>query len=320
MILRQSGVRRLAACLVPLALAVSSAALGAPVSASVPPTEPGAPTDPSGSVPADDGDTAGTPIAPPADAVQSWTLTPGGGLEGDRAGSRPNLSYQLAPGTSVEDTVVVYNFGNTPLDLRIYATDAFNNADGDFDLLPGDELPADVGSWVTLDAEQVTLAPDTQATIPIRIDVPVDASPGDHAGAIVASSVSTFDNGGGQTIDVDRRTGTRLFVRVEGNFQTRLTITDVVTDYHPSPNPLGGSADVSFRLENTGDVRLSGRAVVSAAGPFGLSRASMDTRTRQPIHPGRASPSTISSRARGSASPLRWRGWSSGSTASPACS
>jgi hypothetical protein len=269
---RRRLATRLAACLVPLGLAL---ALAAPASASVPPPEP---TVPAGT-PADEAPDESPAAAAPVEFVQSWTLTPGGGPDGGEAGSRPNLSYQLAPGTSVDDTVVVYNLGNTPLDLRVYATDAFNNADGDFDLLPGDELPSDVGSWVLLATDQVSLAPGTQATIPIRITVPPDASPGDHVGAILASSVSTFDDGDGPTIDVDRRTGTRLYVRVEGDFQSRLSITDVATDYDQAANPLGGSAQVSFRLENTGDVRLSGRAVVSVAGPFGLSRSTMDTCT-----------------------------------------
>ncbi|MFN6119867.1 MAG: WxL protein peptidoglycan domain-containing protein, partial [Actinomycetes bacterium] len=208
---------RLAACLVPLGLAL---ALAASVSASMPPPEPTAPA----GTPADETQDESPQAAAPVEFVQSWTLTPGGGPDGAQAGSRPNLSYQLAPGTSVDDIVVVYNLGNTPLDLRVYATDAFNNDDGDFDLLPGDELPSDVGSWVLLATDRVTLAPGTQATIPIRITVPPDASPGDHVGAVLASSVSTFDNGDGTVVDVDRRTGTRLYIQVDGPLNPQLAV------------------------------------------------------------------------------------------------
>ena len=259
---------RLAACLVPLGLAL---ALAASVSASMPPPEPTAPA----GTPADETQDESPQPAAPVEFVQSWTLTPGGGPDGAQAGSRPNLSYQLAPGTSVDDIVVVYNLGNTPLDLRVYATDAFNNDDGDFDLLPGDELPSDVGSWVLLATDRVTLAPGTQATIPIRITVPPDASPGDHVGAVLASSVSTFDNGDGPTIDVDRRTGTRLYIQVDGPLNPQLAVANLSTEYSHAANSLAGSATVTFTLENRGNVRLGGRPTVSISGPFGLAERSV---------------------------------------------
>ena len=71
--------------------------------ASTPPVEP-APA-PVGEAPTSTGEA-------PVEVVQSWTLTPGGSADGDEAGSRPNLSYQVAPGTVIEDTVIVFNLGN----------------------------------------------------------------------------------------------------------------------------------------------------------------------------------------------------------------
>jgi hypothetical protein len=203
--------------------------------------------------------------------VQSWTLTPGGSA-GNEAGSRPNLSYQIAPGTVIEDTVIVYNLGNTAMDFRIYATDAFNNDDGEFDLLAGDAVPVDVGSWVTLAQEGIVLPPGKQATIPITISVPVDATPGDHVGAIVASNVAVSDNGDGQIVNVDRRTGTRMYIQVEGPLIRELAVTDLHTTYHHALSPFGGKADVTFRVENRGNVRLGGSPSVSIAGPLGLGK------------------------------------------------
>lgn len=207
--------------------------------------------------------------------VQSWTLTPGGSADGDEAGSRPNLSYQVDPGSVVNDSVIVYNLGNTKMDFRLYATDAFNNDDGEFDLLAGDQVPVDAGSWVTLAQEGIVLDPGQQATIPITISVPVDATPGDHVGAVVASNVAVSDNGDGQVVNVDRRTGTRLYIQVGGPLIRELAVTDVQTTYNQALNPLGGSAEVTFRVENRGNVRLGGTPSVSIAGPLGLGRSSM---------------------------------------------
>ena len=231
------------------------------------------PVDPAAPEQSTSGEAGTTPDEAQGEFVQSWTLTPGAGPDGGEVGSRANLSYQVAAGTTIQDTVVLFNLGNVPQEYRVYATDAFNNAAGDFDLLPGDENPTDAGSWVQLpsEVEKIVLQPGRQATIPFVVNVPIDAAPGDHVGAIVASSVSLFDNGGGTMVDVDRRTGTRLYVQVDGPLTPELGIANVTTSYAQAANPLSGSATVSFTLENRGNVRLGGQPVVSIAGPFGLA-------------------------------------------------
>ncbi len=242
---------------------------------------------------------AGTPPAPapdetaptdpvpagsaPVEIVQSWALAP---ASGDSGGSRPDLSYQVAPGTTIDDEVVLYNFGNVPMDFEIYATDAFNNDDGQFDLLAGDEIPTGVGSWVRLDAERITLLPGQQATIPVAITVPLDAAPGDHAGAIVAASVTTGSTAGGPEIDVERRTGTRLYIQVAGPLTPVLAITDVETDYPRAINPWSAPLEVRFRVENRGNVRLSGVPEVTVSGPLGLGRRTVEFPPMPELLPG----------------------------------
>lgn len=258
-----------AASLLAASTLAPAAPLGGFASASVPDTSvDGTQTsEPAGTDPAQT-----ESAAPVPEIVQSWTLTTGGGTDGSEPGSRPNFTYQVQPGAVIEDTVVLYNLGNVPLQFRVYATDAFNNADGQFDLLPGDDVPVDAGSWVQLVQETIILEPNKQATIPFTMTVPVDAAPGDHVGAIVAGSVTPEDTGSGQVIDVERRTGTRLYVQVEGELTAELAVSSLSTEYGHSANPFGGSADVTFSVENRGNVRIGGTPVISVGGPFGLMK------------------------------------------------
>jgi hypothetical protein len=219
----------------------------------------------------------------PVEIVQSWTLAP---ASGDQGASRPELSYQASPGTTIEDRVVLYNFGNVPMNFRVYATDAFNNDDGQFDLLGGDEIPTGVGSWVRLDVEQITLEPGMQATIPMRITVPLDAAPGDHAGAVVAASVTSGDSDAGPTIDVERRTGTRLYVQVAGPLTPVLAVTDVQGEYPRSINPWSAPLELRFTVENRGNVRLGGVPKVTVAGPLGLGRRTVELPALVELLPG----------------------------------
>lgn len=207
-----------------------------------------------------------------AEDTVSWALAPAGSSDGSRASDRPDLSYASAQGAVVTDAVTLYNLGTVQMTFSVYATDAVNSDSGEFELLGGGEQPSGVGSWVSLAQELITVPAGMQATIPIEIAVPANAPPGDYAGGIVAS-VSTAGSGEqGQAITVERRTGTRLFVRVKGEYLPALAVSGVTTDHHGSLDPLGGRATVEFSLENRGNMRLGGRPVVSVSGPFGIGR------------------------------------------------
>ena len=229
---------------------VAFVASAVPALAAVPPTEP--------------------PAESPVVIEESWALSPAGSLEADAAAQRPELNYEADPGAVIEDAVTLFNFGTVQLTFRVYATDAFNNADGQFDLLSGDQQPVDAGSWVTLPQEMVTVPPGKQVTLPITIKIPAGTTPGDHTGAILASNQSVGVGPEGGAVTLDRRTGTRLYIRVNGPLFPELAVANVETTYHHALNSLSGSADVTYRIENRGNVRLAGTASATIGGPFGL--------------------------------------------------
>lgn len=254
-------IRRLvlSATLVSVAFAAPAApAHGAP--ASVPPTPP----PPAAEVPVD------VAVEQPAALEESWALSPAGSLEADSASERPDLTYEADPGATIKDAVTLFNFGTVQLTFRVYATDAFNNADGQFDLLSGDQQPVDAGSWVTIEQGMVTVPPGKQVTLPITIKIPEGTTPGDHTGAILASSPTLGTGPEGAAVTLDRRTGARMYIRVNGPLFPELAVANVETTYHHALNSLSGSADVTYRIENRGNVRLAGDASLMIAGPFGL--------------------------------------------------
>lgn len=217
----------------------------------------------------------GLPVPDDVDTVvHSWAIAPGDGTVA--AGERPNLTYEVSPGGRVEDVVTLFNFSNVQLTFAVYATDGFNNDDGSFNLLPAEEPPTDVGTWVTVAVDSVTLEAGQQAVLPITIDVPVDASPGDHVGAVLATSRAFGTGPDNATVTLDRRTGTRLNVRVAGQLRSELTVEDLDVSYDAAPDPRAGAAEVTFAIVNRGNVRMAGRETVSVAGPFGLFRKSLD--------------------------------------------
>jgi hypothetical protein len=203
--------------------------------------------------------------------VNSWALAPTGRNPAEPS-SRVYLSYNIAPGSTLKDSVTLWNYSNVQLTFQVYATDAFNNPKGAFELLPAAKRPTDAGTWVTLPQPNITAAAHTKIDLPFTLTVPANARPGDHAGAILAANAVTGTGPDGKTVTVDRRTGSRMYIRVAGPVQPSLVVENVRTVYHPALNPLGGSTDVTYTVRNSGNVRLAAHQQVAASAPFGIAR------------------------------------------------
>jgi hypothetical protein len=227
--------------------------------------------------------------APPGSGqfLESWALAPTG-TDPSQPSSRPNLTYTLDPGASATDSVSLWNYSDVQLTFHVYATDAYNNRTGEFTLLPGNLKAKNAGTWVTLQTNFVTVPPRTRVDIPVAIHVPSDASPGDHTGGVVAAAPTGTKTAGGQTAVVDRRTGSRIYVRVNGNVNPSLVVENLSSDYTGAFNPLDGTMHVSYTLRNPGNVRLGARQVVEITDVFGRSVASRHGKVIPELLPGNA--------------------------------
>ncbi|CAN5409645.1 DUF916 domain-containing protein [soil metagenome] len=203
---------------------------------------------------------------PTAAGATSWSVAPAD--TGQRT-ARPYFDYNLAPGTTITDAFSVRNNGSAGLTLNVYAADAFTTREGTIDLLAGDKESTDSGKWVTIGASTVTLQPGEGADIPFSLTVPTTARPGDHPGGIVASLVSDDPN---SQVQVDHRLGSRLYVRVSGELVPSVATSDLAVAFSGSWNPLAiGSLEVSYRLQNTGNTRITATTAVEASGPLGVA-------------------------------------------------
>lgn len=198
---------------------------------------------------------------------------------------RSRFSLLVQPGQHVGDSVLVRNTGSAVQQLRVYATDAFDTADGAFALLDRAQPASGAGTWVSFDggAREVTvaLAPGGQALVPFTVGVPAGATPGDHAGGIV---VSVSSSTGATT--VDRRLATRLYVRVRGTVQPALTVRSVTATQPAGGSPLTAPTTVTAVVANTGDVALSARADVAVRTWFGQSTGRTTSRDVPELLPG----------------------------------
>jgi hypothetical protein len=240
------------------------------VSASADPAAP--PTGPSTTLP--------TPAAPAPPLgndpnENTWSLSPTG-ADKTNPSSRPNFSFEAAPGTTITDSATVWNYSAQPRTFDVYARDAFNTPQGGIDLLTKDKQSTDVGGWVHLANERVTVPAGAGYIIPFSLVVPENATPGDHDAGIVASIVTSGAQGDGKQVLVDHRVGVRLYLRVTGPVTPVLTVEDMHSEYHGSAGPLSkGSLDVTYTVHNTGNISLKAHQALTVHGLFGWTLADL---------------------------------------------
>ncbi|MFJ5643864.1 WxL protein peptidoglycan domain-containing protein [Streptomyces sp. NPDC093223] len=211
------------------------------------------------------------PLTVPAAAAGgdvTWTVrTAPNGYGSDRS----SFAYGVNPGGRIDDAMVVANRGKQPLTLAVYAADGYTTDTGRLDLLTRDKKSVGVGAWVHADRANVQVAPGRTVRVPFSVTVPANATPGDYVGGLLTSLKQADDAAG---INVDRRLGIRLKLRVSGALRPRLAVEDLAVDYHGTANPFAtGGATVTYTVHNTGNAVLSARQNVSLNGPFGRLKA-----------------------------------------------
>ncbi len=234
---------------------------------------------------------AGVMVLPsdPVGAVGNggWAVEPSGP---NGTGSRDYFVYTLAPGQGFQDTVGISNYSDQPLTFKVYARDAFSaGGDAGFGVQGEDEQPSDVGSWIQLAVGNYTVQPGKRADIPFIIQVPPNASPGDHSGGIVGALVTDLQQSQeGTGLNILQRIAARVYVRVSGRLDPALDVRQLSLKYDGGFMSLlgGAKATVTYELFNAGNVRLDPLTTVKLQDPFGRTVRSKVARQLPELLPG----------------------------------
>jgi hypothetical protein len=206
-----------------------------------------------------------------ASAHVTFGIEPGSNVSGSSA---PDFTFGVTGGAAVADSVAILNYSSIPVSLQVYAADAVQASSGGFGLLLPNQHSVGVGAWVKFSSahENVSLAPasasgPTRAILPFVLRVPINASPGDHAGAILASLQTVGLSKSGKKIILEQRVGVRVYVTVSGVTRAGLRVLHVSTSEQGGAAPWQhDSLRVSYQVQNTGNVNMSLDQKVSASG------------------------------------------------------
>jgi len=209
--------------------------------------------------------------------TQSTTPEPVSTTFGMFVASSPTDTYfkvDLEPGNSATLTAGISNTGTTPVDLRVFATNAYNPPNGGF--AAGEEEDERTGPalWVNFEAMTVELAPGDRKTMDFTITVPEGTAPGQYTAALVARTAESLDVPGTANFRQILRSALPVTITVPGPENPGFELGS------PVFSTGGEFTMVQIPLTNTGNMRLKPQGALTITTSDGTDALSANIAMR----------------------------------------
>jgi hypothetical protein len=176
------------------------------------------------------------------------------------------FEIQAQPGDRVTQSLTLRNDSSAALDLRIAPVDATTGSRGGVSYALPEEPRERVGSWITLERDEVRLEPGAATDVAFHVDVSRDAPEGVNlagvavwAPADTAGTPTTAAGQAGAAIDVQTRRVVAVQINLPGPAAPVLTITGV----EPVARPDGLYLQIGVENEGTGLTTATGSIAVA---------------------------------------------------------
>ena len=180
--------------------------------------------------------------------------------------------YDVTGSDVITDGIKVINNTDTTKTLAVYPVDSQKSSDGAFACAQMADTRKDVGSWIKLAKDQVTLAANTNEVVPFTITVPLNVKAGENDGCIVVQDAAPATQKSGNGIVLSFRSALRVAITTPGDLKANLSFSDVKVR-----NINATTLGVSPIMKNEGNVSADPNISVklNGIGPFHYSFASI---------------------------------------------
>lgn len=171
-------------------------------------------------------------LAQEADGV-SFGIRPTKAIEGQEE-TYSYFSYRVSPASVFYDEALILNNGDKTVTLKLYAADAVTALNGGTGFVGhGQEamgMSRGASTWVTPSMSEIVLAPGEEIKVSFEVNVPADASPGQHIAGLVVEGgpdIASIDAESGVEVETIRRVGVAVVMDVSGEKVAGLEINDI---------------------------------------------------------------------------------------------
>jgi len=186
--------------------------------------------------------------------------------------SPPLFQLTLSPGEAWSSAIKVLN--NNPYDIDVHAS-AMNfevqgeGGTGRFTPVTGNATTSySLASWLTVPKEPIHIPKEKTGMIPFTLNVPENAEPGGHYGAILTGN-QPGSAGKGNVVSVSSSISSLFLVKVNGDLIEKGDIREFSLDKYFFQEP---KVKFKLRFENKGNVHLLPRGEIAIYNMWGKER------------------------------------------------
>ncbi|MBU0660645.1 DUF916 domain-containing protein [Patescibacteria group bacterium] len=103
--------------------------------------------------------------------------------------------YEIAPNSSIDDELFVMNLSDKENFIEIIPVYAHTNENGNLEYSLKEEEQKEPATWITLGEQEITLKPNEQRKIPIKIEIPPDTPFSTYKGGFAIQKTLAAKNG-----------------------------------------------------------------------------------------------------------------------------
>jgi hypothetical protein len=160
--------------------------------------------------------------------------------------SPTRIEITASPGDRIESSFKFWNGTDEFLPIHVESADLAQQDEEGHAAVEEENAANSLKAWVKPAYPDLDVAPKEEITLPFSVDIPTNADPGSHWGAILANTAPVAAGSGAA---VQARTGAILLVRVSGDMKEKLALESFSVPRFAEAPPI--ALEARFRNEGT---------------------------------------------------------------------
>lgn len=185
----------------------------------------------------------------------------------------PSITHDLKPGEKTQGTTELINESNTPLTFKITIQDYIvNDTKGTPVMLSPNTFSQkySAASWISAFPTSFTINPKQTQIVTYKINVPANARPGGHYGAIIYSpQITQTKSSTGGTINTQM--GSLFYLNIFGDIKQQAQIIKFAADKFYEYGPI----TILSQIKNLGDLHINPKGSIRVTGLFSNQEQSL---------------------------------------------
>jgi len=172
------------------------------------------------------------------------------------------IEITASPADEIQSSFTLWNGTDTDLAMHLEGADIGPQDEEGHAVVEKQDAANSLKSWLTPGQPDVTIAPKQKIALPFSVDIPANADPGSHWGALLAIT-APIGQANGTAVSV--RAGVILLVRVSGQVREKLVLESLSVPRLSESPPIALEA----RFKNEGTVHEAPRGTIEVRNMFG---------------------------------------------------